>query len=409
MKTKFKILMLFCTLTIVSSCDEEDYKLNPEIVQMGTLESPNNNEVVAINTANDNRITFSWSAAKSADGGAVTYRILFDQQGGDFTDPIYTAASDNGGGASTYTASAARLNVIAAQGGIQQLETGSIDWTVEVTSSYFVDQFDTFSTVQLTRPEGLAIFPEYMYMYGSATEATSIENAIAFKEISSEMPNQDIQPGVFESITKLSPGDFFIANSSDLGSEDLSYYYINEQGKIRGGDEPSNFDMEEGVYRVRMNLSQATISFTEISDIKLSIMANETVKANLTYVGNHTFEATDGYFEFLTPGSPEAPSWLGWEEERYRFKFMLDDQVSYIGSFHNDNMDGSLVQGLDAFNGRPNGGEPDYYFNTYFLGVDATFWQGAWKFPDQLNKVGFTVRIVFDPKADHYYHEFQIN
>lgn len=409
MKTLYTILMMFCVLTIGSSCDDDDYKLDPEVVHMGALESPANDEVVAINTTSNDRITFSWSEAKSADGGAVTYRILFDEHGGDFKDPIFTAASDNGGGASTYTASAARLNVIAAQAGIQQLETGSIDWTVEVTSSYLVNQFDTSSTVKLNRPEGLAIFPEYMYIYGSATESASIENAIAFKEISSEMPHEDIQPGVFESITKLSPGEFFIANSDNVNAEDMSYYYINEEGKIRGGEEPSSFDMEEGVYRVRMDLSQATISFTEISDIKLSIMANEMVKANLTYIGNHTFEATDGYFEFLTPGSPEAPSWLGWEEERYRFKFMLDDQVSYLGSFHNDNMDGSLVQGLDAFNGRPNGGEPDYYYNTYFLGTDATFWQGAWKFPDQLNQVDFTVRIVFDPKADHYYHEFQIN
>src|SRR5690606_37965014 len=263
MKTLYTILMMFCVLTIASSCDDEDYKLDPQVVQMGALESPANDEVVAINTTSNDRITFSWSQAKTADGGAVTYRILFDEHGGDFNDPLFSAASDNGGGASTYTASAARLNVIAAQAGIQQLETGSIDWTVEVTSSYLVNQFDTSSTVKLNRPEGLAIYPEYMYIYGSATESASIENAIAFKEISSEMPHEDIQPGVFESITKLSPGEFFIANSDNVNAEDMSYYYINEEGKIRGGEEPSSFDMEEGVYRVRMDLSQATISFTE--------------------------------------------------------------------------------------------------------------------------------------------------
>ncbi|WP_335965081.1 SusE domain-containing protein [Galbibacter sp. PAP.153] len=402
------MFMLLAVITL-TSCNDENYSLDPEIVRTGSLESPADNEVVTIDTANDDRIIFSWSAAKSADGGAVSYKILFDEHGGDFQDPIYAAVSDNGGASTTYTASAARLNVMAAQAGIQQLETGSLDWTIEVTSSYFVNPFDTVSTVKLTRPEGLAIFPEYMYMYGSATEAPDLENAIAFKEISSELPNQDIQPGVFESITRLTPGDFFIASSDNPSAEEINYYYINEEGKIRGGSDPSSFALKEGVYRVRMNLSQATISFTEISDVKLYIMANEVVKANLNYVGNHTFEATDGYFEFLTPGAPEAPSWLGWEEERYRFKFLLEGQASYIGSFHNDNMDGSLVQGVEAYNGRPNGDQPDYYYNTYFLGPDAGYWQGAWKFPDQLNGVDFTVRIVFDPKADHYYHEFEMN
>ena len=64
-----------------------------------------------------------------------------------------------------------------------------------------------------------------MYIYGSATESESIENGIAFKEISSELPHENIQSGVFESITKLSPGEFHIANSNSINADDLSYYY----------------------------------------------------------------------------------------------------------------------------------------------------------------------------------------
>ncbi|MAG86850.1 SusE domain-containing protein [Zunongwangia profunda] len=401
------VLLVVCTL---SSCDEEDYDLNPEIVEMGNLVFPESNATIVLDVENDDRISFSWTPAKAADGGALSYRILFDEKDGDFSEPLFAATSDNGGSASSYTASAARLNVMAAQAGIAQLETGEIIWTVEVLSSYNRLRFDTQASVQLSRPEGLAIFPEYMYIYGSATESENIENAIAFKEISSELPHQNIQPGVFESITKLSPGEFHIANNNSLNAEGLSYYYINEEGKIRGGDQASSFDLEEGVYRVRMNLSQSTISFTPISNVQLYIIANQVVKANLNYIGNHTFEADDAYFEFLTPGAPEAPSWLGWEEERYRFSFTLgENQTSYIGSFHNPDMNGSLVAGLDAYNARPNGGEPAYYHNVYFLGPDAEYWQGAWKFADRFNGQAFTVRIVFDPKAEHYYHEFQLN
>lgn len=400
----FLLLVLVSSLTV--SCDEEENSLNPEIVETGALESPVNDQLIDINPENDDRIVFSWTPAQAADGGTVLYKIKFDKAGGNFEEPLFVAASDNGGGTTTYTMSAARLNVIAAEAGIQQLEMGSISWTVEATSSYFKENYTTSSTLKLKRPEGLAIFPEYMYIYGSATEASDINNAVAFKQIFNELPNDDIQPGVFESITKLVPGEFYIVSDNIENAENIKYYYINSEGKIRSGENATDFIENEGVYRIRMDLAKATISFTEISNIELYIIANQITKAQLSYVGNHTFEAVDAYFNFLTPGSPEAPSWLGWEEERYRYKFQLgSDQTSYIGSLHNEAMNGSLVAGLNAYNSRPNGAEPDYYNNSYFLGPDAGYWQGAWKFPDELNGANFTVRIVFDPKADMYYQE----
>lgn len=407
MKTIFKTLMMLIFLSVsFISCDSEEYELNPEIVEMGNLESPANSETIAINTENGENIVFSWSPAKSADGGAISYTIKFDEEGGDFSDPLYTSVSDNGGGATKFTMSPSRLNVIAAQAGIPQLETGNIIWTVEATSSYFRENFPASSTVSLTRPEGLAIFPDFMYIYGSATEASSINTAVAFKEISNQLPSDNIEPGVFESITKLTPGEFYIVNGTDESLENFTSYYVNDEGKIRAGDQSTAFDMEEAVYRIRMDLAKATISYTKVSNVRLYIMANDITKAELEYVGEHTFEATGAYFDFLVPGAPEAPSWLGWEEERYRFKFQLgEDETSYLGSYHNEALNGSLVPGLDGYNGRPDGGEPDYYNNVYFLGPQAAYWQGAYKFPSAFNGKNFTVRVVFDPMAENYYHE----
>lgn len=407
MKTILRSLLISMVISIsMISCVNDDYKLDPEIAQTGSLESPSNNETVDIDPENGDNVIFSWSPAQAKDGGAILYTIKFDRPGGDFTDPLYASPSDNSGGATTFTMSASRLNIIAAEAGIQQLETGDVEWTVEASSSYFRQNFAESSTLKLKRPEGLAIFPEYMYVYGSATESSDIPNAVAFKQISNQLPSDNFQPGVFESITRLTPGEFHIVNGNNAAAEDLTHYYINAEGKIRSGDNPTAFDMEEGVYRVRMDLAKATISYTKISNVQLYILANQAVVADLNYIGNHTFEATNAYFDFLTPGSPGAPDWLGWEEERYRYQFQLGDgQVSYLGSMHNDGMNASLVPGLNAYNGRPNGGEPEYYDNVYFLGPEAGYWQGAWKFPDALNGANFTVRIVFDPKADNYYQE----
>jgi len=59
------VLLLVCTL---SSCDEEDYDLNPEIVEMGNLVFPESNATIVLDVENDDRISFSWTPAKAADG-----------------------------------------------------------------------------------------------------------------------------------------------------------------------------------------------------------------------------------------------------------------------------------------------------------------------------------------------------
>lgn len=409
-KNPFKIVFFLLSMLLLNvACEDENYELNPEFVSMGSLLSPSPTEEIFIDTQNNVRTTFTWSPATTADGGSVLYTILFDEEGGDFSDPIFQSISNNGGGDTSFTMGASQLNVIAARSGIDQLETGNIQWTVQATSSYIKENFTETSTVRVRRPEGLAIFPEYMYIYGSATEAASISEAVAFKEIGFQLSGEEIQPGIFESITMMTAGEYFIVNSKDPNAENFTQYYINEAGNIRAGEQPTQFELADGVYRIRMNLSAATISFFEISNIELYIFANQITKAQLTYVGNHTFESTNGYFDFLTPGAPEAPDWLGWEEERYRFKFMLGDEVSYFGSFHNEGMNGSLISGFDAYGSRPNGDQPNYYYNTYHLGPQAGFWQGAWKFPDALNGAPFTVRLVFDPYAEEYYHELILN
>ncbi|WP_421876579.1 SusE domain-containing protein [Marinoscillum sp.] len=404
---KYSVLAMALAL-LFFSCSQEEFELQSDIAQVGSLEGPVNDTNIQIDPENGESVTFSWTPAQAADGGLVLYTVLFDVEGGSFEEPIYSIPSDNKGGGTTLTLSQVFLNIIAAKADIEQLTTGKVKWTVKASSGYQSKVFDQSLGLSLTRPEGLAIFPKYMYIHGSATEGQELSSAVAFKEIVNELPTDNFNPGVFESITKLSPGEFYIVDSNNPDST-INRYYLNNEGKIRSGDQATNFTGEEGVYRVRMNLSAATISYEKISDLQLYIFASQVTKAELTYVGNHTFESTSGYFEFLNPGDPEAPDWLGWEEERYRFRFMVDGNQSYIGSFHNEAMNASLVDGQSAYNVRPNGEEPASYYNTYFLGADAGYWQGAWKFADDYNGADFTVRVVFDPKADHYYHEFELN
>tara|TARA_R110002049_G_scaffold307720_2_gene509196 strand:+ start:18704 stop:19936 length:1233 start_codon:yes stop_codon:yes gene_type:complete len=410
MKKIFKLVgILVLGLSTFLSCDEEDYKLETEFSNLGELLTPSSGEQLSIDIENGSNVEFTWSEATSVDGGLVIYEVLFDKEGGDFSDPISSFLSKGNGGETNLELQQVYLNIAASKGGIQQLESGNIIWTVRATSSFNQVLYDGKGVINITRPEGLAVFPDYMYIYGSATEGANVSNGVAFKQISSRLPYDDIQPGVFESITKLKSGNFFIANTNDANATDLTTYYVNSEGKIRQSDTPTSLTIQEGVYRIRMDLAKSTISYELVENIELYIVANGITKATFQYVGNHTFEATNGFFDFLTPGSPEAPSWLGWEEERYKFKFMIDGNVSYIGSYHNDALNGSLIPGFDGFGARPNGNEPSGYFSVFFLGPDAGYWQGAYKFSDTYNGKAFTCRMVFDPKAAEYYHEFTLN
>lgn len=408
MKKIFRYAIIF-VLTTFLSCNEENYKLETEFSKLGELLTPSSGEQLLIDIENGSDVVFTWSEATSVDGGLVIYEVLFDEEGGDFSEPISTFLSKGNGGETYLDLQQVYLNIAASKAGIQQLESGNIIWTVRATSSFNQVLFSGQGAINITRPEGLAVFPDYMYIYGSATEGNDASNGIAFKQISSRLPYDNIQPGVFESITKLKSGDFFISNTNDPAAPELTTYYVNGEGKIRQSSVPTSLNIAEGVYRIRMDLAKSTITYELIENIELYILANGITKANFQYIGNHTFEATDGFFDFLTPGAPEAPSWLGWEEERYKFKFMIDGNVSYIGSYHNDALNASLIAGFDGFGSRPNGNEPSNYFSVFFLGPNAGYWQGAYKFSDTYNGKAFTCRMVFDPKADEYYHEFSLN
>ena len=410
MKTYYKItFVLALVLSVLYACDEDDYKLETEFTSLGEILTPVTDTQLALDVENGSDVEFTWTQATSKDGGLVIYEVLFDTEGGDFSNPISSFLSEGNGVQNRLELQQVYLNIAASNAGIQQLESGNIIWTVRASSAFNQALFNGQGVLNITRPEGLAVFPEYMYIYGPATERASLSDGVAFKQISNNFSYDDIPPGVFESITYLNSGEFFIANTNDPDDPDLKNFYINEEGKIRQGNVASSFDLDEGVYRIRMNLALSTISYERIETMELYIIANQLTKATFQYVGNHTFESTNGYYDFLTPGAPEAPSWLGWEEERYRFRFTLNGNTSYLGSYHNEDMNGSLVAGYEAFNQRPNGSQPDYYFNSFFLGQDPGYWQGAYKFPDAYNGHAFTCRIVFDPMAEAYYHEFTLN
>jgi len=93
---KYSVLAMVFALMFFS-CNKEEFELNSEIAQVGSLEGPVNDTRIQIDPENGESVTFNWTPAQAADGGLILYTVLFDVESGSFEEPIYSISSDNKG------------------------------------------------------------------------------------------------------------------------------------------------------------------------------------------------------------------------------------------------------------------------------------------------------------------------
>src|SRR5687768_11056593 len=141
MKTSILKYLPILIWVFISSCSKDEYELDTTIVELGSLTGPETGTSINIDVENGASTALTWTPAKSADGGLILYKVLFDKAGGDFSNPIYTMQSDNKGGINSLTISPVYLNIIAATAGIEQLTTGKVIWTVEASSAFESGRF----------------------------------------------------------------------------------------------------------------------------------------------------------------------------------------------------------------------------------------------------------------------------
>jgi len=132
---KKSILTIIVSLLIITSCQDKiaDYTVTGENIKKFTLTVPENNSEITLNPAiPDYTLEFSWEAAEAGLGSKTTYTLLFDAQGGDFTEPMLSVASDSNGTETTATLSYDDLVEIISLLG----ETSTLSWTVEAQTNH---------------------------------------------------------------------------------------------------------------------------------------------------------------------------------------------------------------------------------------------------------------------------------
>lgn len=378
---------LLLSLIWVACSKDDDVQMN--YPKASSLIAPENNTVVILDPDNNMSSTFSWSKLPDQNlSGQVTYRVLFDKDGTLFQNPLKIYSSDNEGSDTTLTIAHSELETVAGLAGIPGKKSGKVKWAVEA-----IVGTDTITTVAglitLNRPTSLGAVPETLYLKGDATE----NGSIAFHKTAE---------GEFELITSLKAGTYTLSNSAD--AEATEYYFINDE--LFRGSQPMSFEGNTQPVIMHVSFNNASGSVAVISSLEAFIVANDKTFATFNYVGNQQFAASTGDIHFLKPGDPDAPSWLGWVEERYKFRVKTEDGLFVFGSYMDASMFGSVIPGLTPSDKRPDGAQPAYYFNVYTVDPED-YWAGCYKFASAVDGKKVNINLYFNSDAQ-YYHTVQV-
>ena len=119
---KYLYLPIITAIVLLFSNCTKDYNLDAEFKVPTELNSP---KKVMLDVTSSSKIVLSWTGGGANDGSYVLYEVLFDKEGGDFSNPVRRMASDLGS-EPKLTLSHDLLNSIARQIKIKPGDTGKI-------------------------------------------------------------------------------------------------------------------------------------------------------------------------------------------------------------------------------------------------------------------------------------------
>lgn len=357
-----RIIYLSFIFVLLISC-EKQYELSTGFTPPTDLESPLQVDIDVKSTEN---ILLKWTGGAAEDGSYVTYEVLFDKTGGDFSNPVYRTLSDNGV-ESVLTLTHVTLNSIARNLGIRPGETGNIIWTVIASKAGEIKQSGLTETISVTRGEGLEI-PATLFLYGSGSENEGREG-IEFRQESE---------GKFVVYTKVQgDGELIFKSAEDENA--IQYYYADD--KLMEGTQTTSLSSNEFPYRITVDFNTLSLKTEIISGVRAIWGANYDTFGELDYVGNGIFQADNSEIRFIQQSRPETnpPSWLSWIEERYYFIATIDGNEWCWGR-----KDGVSPE-------RPTGGEP---LSFYEIGeFPWSQWDHLWKMSGSLDLRKCTIII----------------
>lgn len=367
-----KIFLAGALLLAMASC-QETYELNTNFSEPTELNGPSN---LILDVTSPTPVVLSWNGGGAEDGGIVLYEVLFDKQGGDFSNPLAVMKSDLGAKPQLSLTHAA-LNTMARNAGIKPEASGSLQWTVRASKGGVVKPCDKVGSLSVTRGEGIDNIPQKLYLFGSAAENAGQ----AFRTV---------EEGVFQIFTELKDGEIkFNSEAAGNGFE----YYIDATDKLKEGSNSKAVAASSEVARVTVDFNTMSMKIDAIgAQVRCIWGATFNNIAVCNYIGNGRFQG-EGDIVFIDQSRPESnpPSWLGWTEERYYFIANVNGSEMCWGRHDSVSPE------------RPVGGEPASFYSLYEFGWSQ--WDHLWKMSGSLDLKHATITIETN-KDNLFMHTF---
>lgn len=350
-RIRIKLAFIASFVFIFAACSDNMGETDSSLKEVKTLIEPMDGKAIELQPAASASEYFEWDYADMEGAGPVVYQIAFDKEGGDFSNPIYLAFSDNNGFHNYVTISHKQLNKIAGMADVGPSETGKIKWTVFSSKGTQAAKAGQENVIEITRLAGFEEkdIPVDVYVTGEASEGgTDLSKAHKMKAIST---------GEFEVYTKLKAGApyYFVSANSGTPNE-----FSTEDGLIK--KEGTSTVAADGVYKITLDFNTGATTYTLVAGIGFYFSPEGKLLFELPYIGNGVFQTT----------ATVTFKQEGWgRDERYKFRMFVKENG---GLDELKELEWGTLNQTDA---RPTATTPESYY--YMQLVSPTQWDNKWK------------------------------
>lgn len=304
---------LFC-----AACEDDGNTMNYTIFPGNELYLPL--QGAAVNLGDGQPTRFEWASSVAEDKGMVTYDVLFDKAGGDFSQPAAIQASQLTGSKNYLSMTAKELNAVARQAGIGVGETGELRWTVRASKGLFGSVYTSVRSLTVTRMKSVDPLPTVVTLAGAATEGDDGIPMLLRTEFNGAPLKES---SYFDCFTKISSGEFTV--SDELGR----YYKLEADGRLVDSDTPvANTMGAEAIYFLTIDFDGMAWTAKTVGEVELYAAAwadgMHTAHTPMTYKGK-------GVWELLNYDNKTSDNSAN--DSRHRFNMRLGDgTMLYLGT-----------------------------------------------------------------------------
>ena len=291
MKAKNIFILIVSTLFgfTFNSCETEE-NLQPEglwELSSPTILTPSSEAVIMLDEATpEETITISWEDAKSSAGFGVTYEVLIDKSGDDFSTPLFVSKSSSQGKGTSLSISHETLNKAIVYSGLPSNAEANLTFTVK---AYSLSKSSVSSNEIKVVTFEKELLPEALYLSGSATEnGEELSQAIALRQLTD---SNGAASNIYEIYTSLVAGETYKFYG---GLELPALQYGGSDGNLVSfGD--AIVAENSGQFRIKVDLDNNSY---ELLEIKFWSMVGEPISGGwggdkpLAYQGGGVWKAS---------------------------------------------------------------------------------------------------------------------